>query len=335
MKPQQTDKKYLPLINKFINLADHRLGARVLDASDDFFAEKENLLSLTEPVFIDDKFTPRGKWMDGWESRRKRVPGHDWCTIKLAMPGTIGVIDINTAHFLGNAPLEVSIEATGIANPSDKDWESIVTKHKVMAGNHNFSLVKSKNTYRFLRINIFPDGGVARIKVYGAGEIDWDNFVPGELIDLAAAENGGRSVACSDMFYSPKDNIIMPGRGATMGDGWETKRRRGAGNDWNIIRLAASGKIKKVAVDTTHFKGNFPESFSLEGCFIKQSDPSPQLVAKQKWQPIIKRTTLNEDEKRIFIKEIINTKTNYNYARINIYPDGGINRLNIFATTDR
>ena len=324
-----------PLANEYINLADYRLGARVVLASDDFFAEMENLLNLSEPVFIEDKFTQRGKWMDGWETRRRRGKGknYDWCIIRLGLMGVIKGLDVNTTHFAGNAPREVSLEAAKTSGLPGKesDWFEIMKITKVRPDSHNFFDIKNNDRWTHLRLNIYPDGGIARIKVYGIGEANWDNFVDDELIDLAAAENGGCSVGCSDMFFSSKDNLIMPGRGINMGDGWETKRRRGhekdKGYDWNMVKLAKAGNVKKVVIDTAHFKGNFPDSFSLEACLIKERLPS----GKTKWKEIIRQTPLMADTRHIFIKEIWDTKTKFSHVRLNIYPDGGVSRMNIYG----
>ena len=321
-----------PLAGAFLNLADYRLGSRVVQASDDFFAGAENILDLGEPVYIQNKFTHNGKWMDGWETRRRRKGGHDWCIIRLGLRGVLKGIDINTTHFAGNAPAEFSLDAAATTAdiPEEGDWTELSPRGKLKPDSHNFFDIKNNERWSHLRLNIYPDGGVARVKVYGEGMPNMNNFVEGELIDLAAAENGGCSVACSDMFFSPKDNLIMPGRGVNMGDGWETRRsrRNGSSHDWNIVKLAAAGIIKKVVIDTANFKGNFPDQFSLEACNHPSDKPLPD---NQKWQPLIDRTPLKADTRHIFIKEIADTASPFTHVRLNIYPDGGVSRMNIFG----
>ena len=321
------------MAGEYLNLADYRLGTRVLDASDDFFAEMENILNVSAPVFIDDKFTQRGKWMDGWETRRRRRGGHDWCIIQLGMSGILKGVDVDTTHFRGNAPKEVSLEAASTSSvPGESDWVEILPRSSVDSHSHNFFDLTNSDSWKFLRLHIYPDGGVARLRVYGEGEPNWDKFVPGELIDLAAAENGGSSVGCSDMFFSPKDNLIMPGRGVNMGDGWETKRRRGhekdGGHDWNIVKLVTPGLIKKVIIDTAHFKGNFPDTFSLEACMHTDKERLPK---NAKWEEIISQTPLAADTRHTFIKEITNTESKFSHVRLNIYPDGGVSRMSIYG----
>jgi allantoicase len=253
----------------FINLTDlaaERLGGKALLCTDDFFAEKENLLKPGRGIFIADKYTDRGKWMDGWESRRKRTEGHDWCIIQLATSGKIFGVDIDTNYFLGNHPPHASIEACNISSAENIDWEKIqwkevLPKSPLQPGSQNFYEIKDHNIFTHLKLHIYPDGGVARLKVYGEVFKDWSTVDAGETVNLAAATNGAKSVLCNDMFFSHMDNLIMPGRGINMGDGWETKRNRTPGNkDWVIVRLAHKGIIEKILIDTCHFKGNYPDS---------------------------------------------------------------------------
>ena len=329
MKPEALNP-----FDKYSNLADYRFGCRVLSVSDDFFAEKENLIKPNPAIFLPEEYTDRGKWMDGWESRRKRTTGHDWCVLRLGLAGVIYGIDADTSHFLGNAPQEVSLEAAySKGMPTEKDWLPILKKSKVKVGSHNFFAIKNLKKYNYVRIHIYPDGGLARLRVYGIAELDRTKFVSGELVDLAAADNGACAINCSDMFFGDKKNLLMPNRPINMGDGWETKRsRRKKGGDWNIIRLAASGIPRKVIVDTTHFKGNFPDTFSLEGIQQNKNTPNEKTPdEKTRWKTIIEQTKLKADERRIFITEIKSGDAVFNYAKFNIFPDGGVGRLNIFC----
>ena len=318
------------------NLAAERLGAKTLLCSDDFFAEKENLLKPGRGIFIADKYTDRGKWMDGWESRRKRVPGHDWCIIQLATPGKISGVDIDTNYFLGNHPPFASIEAFNIKNADTDDieqlqWKEILPKSPLEPGSQNLYEVNDKDIYTHLRLNIFPDGGVARLKVYGDVIKDWSAVNTEDETDLAAAVNGARSVLCNDMFFSHMDNLIMPGRGVNMGDGWETKRNRTPSNkDWVIVQLAHEGSINKILIDTAHFKGNYPDSCMIEGASILTSKTADFAKDKINWTAILPQVKLQADHEHYFEDEIISSHP-FTHVRLTIFPDGGISRMRLFG----
>ncbi|MFL5774308.1 MAG: allantoicase, partial [Flavisolibacter sp.] len=207
-----------PVFTKLTDLAAERLGGQTILCSDDFFAEMENLIKSGRGIFIPDKYTDRGKWMDGWESRRKRTPGHDWCIVALATPGKIHGVDIDTNHFLGNHPPFASLEACYLKKTKkvkwdELPWKEILPKSPLNPGSQNFYEIRSDEVFTHVRLNIFPDGGVARLKVYGDVFRDWKKVDEDEEIDLAAAVNGARAVFCNDMFFSHMDNLIMPGRG--------------------------------------------------------------------------------------------------------------------------
>ncbi len=330
----------------YIDLAQEKLGGKTLLASDDFFAEKENLLKPGRGIFIADKYTDRGKWMDGWESRRKRVPGYDWCIIKLATSGLIKGFDIDTHYFLGNHPPFASVDAccwdndpaTEFLQSEKANWVEILPKSPLDAGSQNFFEIKNNERWTHLRLNIYPDGGVARLKVYGDVVKDWTKIKNNETIDLAAAINGAKAIACNDMFFSSKDNLIMPGRGVNMGDGWETKRNRTPNNkDWLILRLAHEGFIKKIVVDTCHFKGNYPDRCSIEGLAYplslsqKEGEESEQMTdASLKWVSILPQVKLQANHEHFFEKEIENAGP-FTHVRLNIFPDGGVSRLRLFG----
>lgn len=311
------------------------MGGKALLCSDDFFAEKENLLKPGRGIFIPDKYTDRGKWMDGWESRRKRIPGHDWCIIQLATPGKISGVDIDTNFFLGNHPPHASIDAVTFQQVKKTDWEKmdwkeILSKSSLQPGSQNFYDVNDHGIYTHLRLNIYPDGGVARLKVYGEVFKDWSLVDEKEQVDLAAAINGAKAILCNDMFFSHMDNLIMPGRGKNMGDGWETKRNRTPGNrDWVIIRLARKGFIDKISIDTNHFKGNYPDSCLIEGAVLA-NDEHLHGSSEIKWTSILPQTKLKADQKHFFGKEIA-SKNAFTHVRLSIFPDGGISRMRIWG----
>lgn len=330
------DKQTAPAFTKQTDLAAERLGGKVLSCSDDFFAEKENLIKPGRGIFIADKYTDRGKWMDGWESRRKRTPGHDWCIVQLATSGIIHGVDIDTNHFLGNHPPHASIEAACITddNIEQAKWTEILSKSPLQPGSQNFYAIADRNYYTHIKLHIYPDGGVARLKVYGEVYKDWSTVDASELVNLAAATNGARPVVCNDMFFSHMDNLIMPGRGINMGDGWETKRNRTPNNrDWVIVRLAHKGTVEKILVDTCHFKGNYPDSCLLEGCVI--SNEEEQALLKDngesiKWELILPQSKLSADHEHFFEEEIKN-KGPFTHVRLSIFPDGGVSRLRVWG----
>ena len=326
-----------PAFTNLTDFASERLGGKALLCSDDFFAEKENLLKPGRGIFISDKYTDRGKWMDGWESRRKRTEGHDWCIIQLATSGKIYGVDIDTNYFLGNHPPYASVEAANIPSADTEIdfekilWTEILSKSAIQPGSQNFYEITDNNIYTHLRLNIYPDGGVARLKVYGEVFKDWSTVDAGETVNLAAATNGAKSVLCNDMFFSHMDNLIMPGKGINMGDGWETKRNRTAGNkDWVIVRLAHKGIIEKILVDTAHFKGNYPDSCLIEGCTIAYKDENKLDSDSILWSTILPQSKLSADHEHLFEDEIVN-KGPFTHVRLNIFPDGGVSRMRLWG----
>jgi len=325
--------KESPAFTQLTDLAAARLGGKVLYATDDFFAEKENLIAPTRGVFIADKYTDRGKWMDGWESRRKRTPGHDWAVIQLATSGKITGFDIDTNFFLGNHPPQASIEAVNLEHPeSITDWETvawkeILPKSPLDAGSQNFYEINNTEIYTHLRLHIYPDGGVARLRVYGEVFKNWDAVSTEHVFDLVAAINGGKAIDCNDMFFSDMSNLIMPNRGANMGDGWETKRNRTPNNrDWVIVKLAHPGVAERIVVDTCHFKGNYPDSCSIEACVVAND----QELATANWKMLLPQQKLSADHEHEYAQEV-NALGTISHIRLNIFPDGGVSRLRIFG----
>lgn len=323
--------KEAPMFSKLTELASERIGGKTLFCTDDFFAEKENLLKQGRGVFIADKYTDRGKWMDGWESRRKRTEGHDWCIIKLGVQGQIKGVDIDTNFFLGNHPPYASIEACKmLKESSDWDkvgWTEILEKSHLDAGSQNFYAINNLNSWTHLKLHIYPDGGVARLRVYGNVEVDWKSKA-GQTIDLAAVVNGGRTLYCNDMFFSSKDNIIMPGKGKNMGNGWETKRNRTKNNvDWLIIELGHKGIPEKVIVDTHHFKGNYPDSCSIESCNLDK--PTKQELLNTDWKELLPKYKLYAHNEHEFSR--LTNQEPITHVKLKIYPDGGVSRLRVYG----
>ncbi len=321
-----------------VDLAAERVGGAALWATDDFFAAKENLLRPGRGEFVPGKYTERGKWMDGWESRRKRDPGHDWCLIKLGLPGVVGGVDIDTNNFLGNAPSACSLDAyraeghssTEALLASDVSWTEILPTRAVQPGAQNLFAVVAAEVFTHVRLHIYPDGGVARLRVYGEVVPDWQRLLAEHrVLDLAAVQHGGVVLAASDEFFSDRRNLILPGPAVNMGDGWETRRRRGPGHDWVVVQLGCGGTIKRVQIDTTHFRGNFPESCSLEACALQKGAQAASLDQAE-WKEVLPRTRLEAHNRHTFDVELVPTGV-VTHVRLNIYPDGGVARLRVFA----
>ena len=329
----------MPHFTELTDLADERAGGVVLMANDDFFAEKENLLKHAEPIWIGDRYTDRGKWMDGWESRRRRTSGHDFCVLRLGLPGVIRGVDINTAFFKGNFPEFAAIDACAapaeapleLLGSKDAPWFPLIPKTPLLGDSHNLVPVSSGQRWTHLRLQIFPDGGVARLRVHGEVIPDWDALhARNELVDLVALQHGGRVIASNDAFFGSHENLLLPGRAGSMKDGWETRRKRRPGHDWVILQLGARGAIESVQVDTNHFKGNFPDRCSLEvldapGATLEQlTDP------RAAWLPLLPETKLQAHTLHSFAREL-GKPGPATHVRLRIYPDGGVSRLHLWG----
>lgn len=338
MNAATDDRRIRVAFAELIDLASEKVGGQALYANDDFFAGKENLLKPQKAVFIADKYTEFGKWMDGWESRRKReLPGHDYCIIKLGIPGTIRGVNIDTDFFVGNYPEYASIDAVEAdANASVEQlqkaaWTELLPQARLQGGTMNMFPIHSERRWTHLRLNIFPDGGVARFRVYGEVKPDVAKLkAAGVAVDLAAAENGGSVVQTNDAFFGPKDNLIFPGRATHMGEGWETRRKRVPGFDWIVVKLAAAGTLQKIEVDTNHFKGNFPDACSIEGVYLKE--PLLDFAnnnAKLPWQEILPRTKLQASKQHFYEAGELKARGPFTHVKLNIFPDGGVSRLRV------
>ncbi|CAN5718541.1 allantoicase [soil metagenome] len=319
-----------------IDLASERLGGAVLSANDEFFAPKESLISPSQPVWREGEYTARGKWMDGWETRRRRTPGHDWCIVRLGRPGRIRGVIVDTGFFTGNYPEACSIEGCDIEDSAeqtltgdDVEWTTVLDRTALRGDHANAFAVYSAGRTTHIRFNIFPDGGVARLRIHGDVIPDWSRILRGGgEVDLAAVEHGGRVVGCSDMHYGNPQQLTMPGQSLGMHDGWETKRRRGTGHEWAVVRLGAPGEIRRIVVDTTHFKGNAPGTCSLEACDTSGELPGAEAV----WQPLLPETPLQPHTVHDFVATVASVGR-VTHVRFNIVPDGGVARLRVYGVT--
>jgi allantoicase len=328
----------IAMVTELADLASARVGGRATAANDEFFAPKSNLLKPEPAIFVPGKFTSRGKWMDGWETRRRRTPGHDRCVIALGIRGRVRGINVDTHHFTGNFPSHCSLDALDASRPVSAavkavdaaPWTELVPKSALRGDSDNLFAVDDDRPWTHVRLNIFPDGGVARLRVYGEAGVDWRRLARGgRAVDLASIRNGGLVLGASDMHFGAKDNMIMPGRAKVMADGWETRRRRGPGHDWAIVRLGTAGLIVRVEIDTNHFKGNYPESASLEACMAPGA--SLAALASATWVELLPRTKLQPHRRHVYSTELRPAEAT-SHVRLNIFPDGGIRRLRVYGT---
>jgi allantoicase len=323
------------VFSSYVDLACRSLGGRIADVSDEFFAMADNLLQPGDAISKPNTYTENGAWMDGWETRRHN-PDHDWVIIKLGFAGSIAGFNIDTGHFNGNHAPEAAVDACFIDEETLKQggdiefpWEEILPKVSLdPASKHYFMFDVPTGVCNFVRLRIFPDGGVARFRVYGTVRPIWPIASGKQLVDLAFVGMGGRVISCSDQHYTPASNLILPGRGQNMGDGWETKRSREPNHhDWVLIRLGNAGRLEKCEVDTHYFKGNYPESVMLEACYSEHDDPTYDVECA--WFQILPKQRLNPHQQHHFSLDLRDRV--FTHVRMNIYPDGGVMRLRVYG----
>ncbi|MCC2610801.1 allantoicase [Neorhizobium petrolearium] len=336
---ETTDNSLPSFVIGAINLASARLGAKGLYTTDEFFAPLERMLQDAPPSFDPDLYDDNGKYMDGWESRRKRVPGHDFAIVRLAMPGRIYGFDVDTSYFTGNYPPHCSIEAAFVedGDPTDATvWTEILAKSPLGPNAHHFFENAGKEKiWTHLRLHIYPDGGIARLRVYGSAHFDWAKVGTTQEIDLAYIFHGAKSLAWSDAHYGHPDKMLGPGRGDNMGDGWETKRRRGPGHDWAVIRLGHPGVVKRIIVDTHFFKGNFPDTCELLGAYLPELGDvlsEAEIAASESWKPILPRQKLQMDHVHEYGAGVVADIGPVTHVRYAMHPDGGTMRLRLYGT---
>ena len=315
--------------HQWIRLEQPRLGTKVVFATDDFFGAKERLIDAPDPVWIDDKYDDNGKWMDGWESRRKRVEGYDHCVIRLGIPGVVRGFDVDTHFFTGNYPPAASIDACHCDSDipgDDADWRALLPRKDLAGSANNFFAVDDDQAVTHLRLNIFPDGGIARLRIYGEVRPDPTLVTPGANIDLIGMQNGGRALCCSDEHYGSMHNLNLPDLGTYMGDGWETARRRGPGHDWVVFELGRPGVIEQIEIDTAFFKGNYPDRAEVRG--VKGATANNIDTASEDWPVLMSATKLVMDQSQVFADNL-EIAGPVSHVRLNIFPDGGVSRFRL------
>ena len=324
--------KKIIFTNGLIDLAQPRLGSKVIFKTDDFFASANRIINPSPAVFKEGLFDKNGKWMDGWESRRKRTSGHDFLIIKLGKSGSINKVDVDTSHFNGNQPSMISLEGCYSKSKNIKDlkWKTLIGKKKTKANSHHMFKSSSKSIFTHIKLNIFPDGGVARLRLYGSISKENNKF-GNKTINLASLLNGASVIACNNEHFGKAENILAPGKAKNMGDGWETRRRRNKGFDWLILNPINGKKIDKIEISTHHFKGNFPSHCSLQAAFVPNKKSSSSIIKNSvKWKFLLNKVNLSANKTHVF-KNILMKNDKINFIKINIFPDGGISRFKIFG----
>lgn len=313
------------------DVASRALGGSVVGASDEFFADVHSLIAAGPAQWDPATYGPRGKIYDGWETRRRREPGNDAAVVRLGVPGVIRGVVVDTRWFTGNFPPEASVEATSVVGFPSVDellgqarWTPLLPRSPVMGDCENAFAVSSGDRWTHVRLSIYPDGGVARLRVHGEPVPDPALLAVG--VDLAALESGGRVVACSNMFYSSPNNLISPGVPSSMASGWETARRRDDGNDWVVVQLGLAGVPQLAELDTSYFLHNAPGWASLRGCELRPGQP----LAQAEWRELLPRTRLQPDTRHRFP---LGATLPVTHVRLDIYPDGGMARLRVFGAT--
>jgi allantoicase len=323
------------LRRQYVDLAQPRLGSQVVYATDEFFGDKARLIDPAAPVFIPGKYDDNGKWMDGWESRRKRTPGHDWCVVKLGVAGVVAGFEIDTRHFTGNYPPAAEIEVcrSNETHP-EGGWVKVTPRLDLKGNDRVYIPVEHAEAITHVRLHIYPDGGVARLRVWGRVDPDWSKVARDETVDLLAMAWGGRGVIANDEHFGRVENLTAPGRGRDMGDGWETRRRRDPGHDWALLELGTFGRIEEVVVDTAHFKGNYPDRCSIQATARAHGKPAEIAAQAENWPVLLAEGKLQPDQIHTFRDELA-TMGPIRFVRLNIYPDGGVSRLRIMGTVVR
>lgn len=317
-----------------VDLAARLLGATVVAASDEAFGEKEHLLDAAPVSFQPGRYGPRGEIVDGWETRRRRVPGHDWAIVRLGLPGRITSIDVDTTSFTGNFPAECRVEACGFEGYPGPEalagggarWHEIIPRSPLRGDDHNAFAVTDPRCFTHVRLSVFPDGGVARLRVLGEAIPD-PRHIDGVSIDLAGQQHGGRVVDSSDGFYGSASAINRPDEARTMGEGWETQRRRDGGHDFAMIHLGYAGAVQQAIVDTRHFRYNASAAVAV---WAHRPGPRPGLAAPG-WRPLLARRPLEPDTRHLF--EVADDEP-VEWVRLDAFPDGGLARVRLIGAVD-
>ncbi len=322
-----------PEFAAYPDLASRLLGGGVVACNDEFFAPADRLVEPSAPQFNPHTFGAKGQVYDGWETRRRREPGHDWALVRLGVPGRVHGLVVDTAWFTGNFPPYASVDGTfvdGYPSPSEllsATWQELLPRSPLLGDTANAFAVTGSPVVSHLRLNIYPDGGVARLRAHGQAVPDQRFLGLGSLVDLAATEHGGRVVGCSNGFYGNPGNLLLPGLARTMGEGWETRRRRDNDNDWVLVQLGLPGTLRVAELDTTHFKGNAPGWARLTATATTATADTAGPDAGE-WVELLPKTRLQPDTRHRFL---VDARAVVTHVRMDIYPDGGMARLRLLG----
>lgn len=325
--------------NEMMNVASSDLGTEVIYASNEFFAEANRMLQPSEAVFIHDKYDDHGHWMDGWETQRRRDNQNDYCIIKLGLLSQIFAFQVDTSHFKGNFPPAITIKGCNapdvsneemIENHREIEWIDLLT-HQDLTGDtkHDYASLDLQ-TVTHLRVDIYPDGGIARLRAYGYIKFD-EKLYEETNTNVISMLSGARAIYANNEFFGPLENILKKEEAINMGDGWETRRRREPGFDWGIIELANPAIVDNLMIDTNFFKGNYPDSFSISSAYIKNTTQTAVVTQSMFWEELLPQQKLHMNQKHTFDKSYFLHEKPITHIRINIFPDGGVSRLKLFG----
>ena len=316
------------------DVASRTLGGSVVHADDELFASADNLVNPGPPEHDPQAFGPRGKVYDGWETRRRRTPGHDTAVVRLGVRSEVAGVVVDTAWFAGNYPPRVGVDGVDLPGyPSvdellDAPWKPLVPVSDVRGDARNPFAVDGAPACTHVRLTLHPDGGVARLRVHGRPVPD-PALLTG-TVDLAALENGGDVVDCSDAFYASARNLLLPGRARTTGEGWENARRRDGGNDHVTVRLAGPGTVRRLVLDASRFVGNAPGEVLVRG-----RTGAPTGGDDGPWITLLPRTRLQPDTRHVFTVDPRAAGTTVDHVRLDVYPDGGLARFRVLGELSR
>ncbi|KAF9696332.1 hypothetical protein EKO04_005594 [Ascochyta lentis] len=323
--------------SKYTDLISAPLGSKIVSFSDEWFAAASNLITKTPPISRPGVFVHSGAWYDGWETRRHNTAPFDWVVIRLGTAsGKVAGVEIDTAFFNGNHAPEIAVEGTfadsddAVKDESYSAWETVLSKQECGPSQRHGWLLTSppEKAYTHVRLLMYPDGGIARFRLYGHAIPVFPSSAS-TVFELSATVMGGVATTCSDQHFGTKDNLLLPGRGHDMGDGWETKRTRGAHSDWVIVRLGAAGEIHHLVIDTAHFRGNFPQQVQVFGGRF-EADPAHD---DARWVEVLRPRKSAPDVESEYCGELQNVRgQTYTHAKLVIIPDGGVKRFRVFGT---
>ncbi|KAF2807840.1 allantoicase [Mytilinidion resinicola] len=336
--PVAADKIATTFGSHYIDLISKPLGSRILAFSDEWFAAADNLTTPTAPVRKPGVFTHAGAWYDGWETRRHNTEPADWVVIRLGVAsGRVAGVEIDTAFFDGNHAPAIAVEGTfsaddeAVKDPKFAGWENILEKQECGPSQRQAWALEglTEKAYTHVRLLMYPDGGIARFRLYGVALPVFPASID-DVFDLAATVNGGVAVSCSDQHFGTKDNLLLPGRGHDMGDGWETKRTRGEHVDWTIVRLGTKGEVDKIVVDTAHFRGNFPQKVQVFAGLWESGEPG---AADKGWVEVLAPQKAGPDKEHEYQGDVLSNVKGavYSHLKLVIIPDGGVKRFRVFG----